>query len=462
MMTQTLPLFGYRLVNSDQGTAVAALLDRPGRTTAAFMNAHCANVAARDELYKRALKAADFILPDGSGISLAAKLVGRRFKANLNGTDLCAPLCEAAAHRGLPIFLLGGKPGIAERAADNLRAKMPSLQIAGTHDGYFDETRSEEVVEAINASGAAIVLVAMGVPRQETWIYRHRPALKPQLVMGVGALLDFEAGAVSRAPKALRARGLEWTWRLAIEPRRMAARYLLGNPEFVGRAVAHALATRASRLARPTPRTGASVGNSVAMPRSKRLLDIAIASSALLMLSPVFAAAALAVKLSSRGPVLFHQNRVGLDGKHFGMIKFRSMHVDAEARKTALLAQSERDGVCFKMKNDPRLTPVGGFIRRFSIDELPQLWNVLRGDMSIVGPRPALPEEVAAYPGSALRRLQAVPGITGIWQVSGRAEIGFQRMVAMDVSYIRTKSLLLDLLIIGRTAQAVFGGKGAY
>ncbi len=447
-MTKTISLFGLPLVDTDKQSAIAAMLDHPARATAAFLNAHCVNNAAKDSVYARALRAADFVLPDGSGISLAAKLLGKKLTENLNGTDLCHPLCEEAARRGLSIYLLGAKPGVAERAAAKMTEKVPGLKIAGTRDGFFDDANSGDVVRHANESEADIVLVAMGVPLQDVWIYRHRRQLNAQLVMGVGALFDFEAEAVSRAPKILRKRGLEWTWRLAVEPRRMAARYLLGNPVFVARAVANAL------------RSTAPV--SKAMPRTKRCLDIMVAGTALAALSPLIAATAVAVKATSQGPVLFRQTRVGLDGQKFEMLKFRSMHVDAEARRASLLDNSEREGVCFKMKNDPRLTSIGSFIRRYSIDELPQLWNVIRGEMSIVGPRPALPEEVAAYPTGALRRLAGVPGITGVWQVSGRAEIGFDRMVAMDVAYLRSKSMFLDLLLIGLTARAVFAGRGAY
>ena len=447
-MTATLPLFGLPLVDAAPRAAIAAMLDRPGRSTAAFVNAHCVNAAARDKLYARALRAADFVLPDGSGIALAAKMAGRRLTANLNGTDLCRPLCEEAARRGLSIYLLGARPGVAERAARGMALKVPGLRIAGTRDGFFDEGETDSVIAEVNASGADIVLVAMGVPLQETWLYRHRRALDARLAMGVGALLDFEAGVVPRAPAPLRRAGLEWTWRLAIEPRRMFARYVLGNPAFVARAAANAWRGRRARPA--------------AMPATKRALDLAAGAAALALLSPVLAATALAVRATSRGPVLFRQTRVGRDGTPFTMLKFRSMHVDAEARRDALLALSERDSVCFKMRDDPRLTPVGAFIRRYSLDELPQLWNVIRGDMSLVGPRPALPQEVAAYPAPARRRLAAVPGITGIWQVSGRAEVAFGRMVAMDLTYIRTRSLIVDLALLGRTARAVVAGRGAY
>jgi exopolysaccharide biosynthesis WecB/TagA/CpsF family protein len=348
----------------------------------------------------------------------------------------------------LSVYLLGARPGVAGRAAAAMARKAPGLRIAGTRDGYFDEAETEAVIAEINASGADIVLVAMGVPLQETWLYRHRRALSARLALGVGALFDFEAGLVPRAPAPLRRAGMEWAWRLAVEPRRMFARYVLGNPTFVARAAANAWRGRRTRPA--------------AMPLAKRALDVSAGLLALAVLSPVFLATALAVRFTSSGPVFFRQTRVGRDGTPFTMLKFRSMHVDAEARRDALLQHSERDAVCFKMRDDPRLTPVGGVIRRYSLDELPPLWNVIRGDMSLVGPRPALPEEVAAYPAPARRRLSAVPGITGIWQVSGRAEIAFGRMVAMDLTYIRTRSLVLDLLLLGRTAQAVLAGRGAY
>jgi len=194
----------------------------------------------------------------------------------------------------------------------------------------------------------------------------------------------------------------------------------------------------------------------------KRPMDMLLVALMLPVLLPVFAVIALLVKADSRGPVFFVQERVGLDGRRFRMVKFRSMHRDAEARRAALLATSDREGVCFKVREDPRVTRVGRFLRRSSLDELPQLLNVLRGDMSLVGPRPALPEEVAAYPDRAMERLHVPPGLTGLWQVSGRAEVPFERMIDMDVSYVRTASPALDLRILAATVGVVISGRGAY
>jgi exopolysaccharide biosynthesis polyprenyl glycosylphosphotransferase len=195
----------------------------------------------------------------------------------------------------------------------------------------------------------------------------------------------------------------------------------------------------------------------------KRLFDIAASAVLLVLLLPVFGLVALAIRLESPGPILFRQTRVGRWGRLFTMWKFRSMYVDAEARKAALMAQNEMaGGVLFKMKNDPRVTKVGRFIRKTSIDELPQLWNVLRGEMSLVGPRPPVPAEVDEYSLSDRRRLEVIPGITCIWQISGRSEIPFEQQVELDVQYIESQSFWTDLKILLKTVPALLLGTGAY
>ena len=193
----------------------------------------------------------------------------------------------------------------------------------------------------------------------------------------------------------------------------------------------------------------------------KRLIDIAVSASALLVLAPLLGAIALAVKLSSPGPVFFRQKRAGLNGRPFWMLKFRSMYIDAEERKKELLAHNEMDGPVFKMERDPRITPVGRFLRKFSLDELPQLINVLKGEMSLVGPRPPVPEEVEKYDWWQRRRLSFRPGLTCIWQVSGRNKIGFKEWMEMDLAYIDNWSLALDFILLLRTIPVVLTGKGA-
>ena len=195
---------------------------------------------------------------------------------------------------------------------------------------------------------------------------------------------------------------------------------------------------------------------------AKRAFDLAGSSALIVALSPVMAATALAIKLSDGGGVFFRQERVGLKGELFECLKFRSMYTDAEARLAELETCNESDGVLFKMANDPRVTPVGRFIRRFSIDELPQLFNVWRGQMSLVGPRPALPREVAVYKEHVLRRLDARPGMTGLWQVSGRSDLSWDDTVRLDLYYVDNWSMVQDLAILAKTLGAVVSSRGAY
>jgi lipopolysaccharide/colanic/teichoic acid biosynthesis glycosyltransferase len=195
----------------------------------------------------------------------------------------------------------------------------------------------------------------------------------------------------------------------------------------------------------------------------KRALDLTGSGVALAVLSPLFGVIALLIKLEDGGPILFRQVRVGRHGREFRMLKFRSMRPDAEARLNELLAKNKhRVGITFKIKDDPRVTRVGRWIRKFSFDELPQFWNVFRGDMSLVGPRPPVPREVALYSLADRRRLSVKPGITCIWQISGRAEIDFPGQVQLDVRYIESRSLVQDIKILCKTVPAVLSGNGAY
>jgi exopolysaccharide biosynthesis polyprenyl glycosylphosphotransferase len=194
---------------------------------------------------------------------------------------------------------------------------------------------------------------------------------------------------------------------------------------------------------------------------AKRVFDVIGSGLALVLLSPMFAAVALAIRLESPGPVFFRQRRSGLNGRVFDMLKFRSMYVDAEARLEALKAKNEMSGPVFKMANDPRVTQVGRFLRRTSLDEFPQFWNVLRGEMSIVGPRPPIPAEVRQYKRWQRRRLSMKPGITCIWQISGRNNIDFDHWMELDLEYIDHWSLWTDLEICLKTVPAVILARGA-
>jgi exopolysaccharide biosynthesis polyprenyl glycosylphosphotransferase len=194
----------------------------------------------------------------------------------------------------------------------------------------------------------------------------------------------------------------------------------------------------------------------------KRILDIAAAILGLVLLSPVIAVLALIVRATSRGPVFYRSTRIGRGGHPFTFYKLRSMVKDADLKRQHLSHLNEADGPVFKIARDPRITPIGRFMRTTSLDEIPQFWNVLRGDMSLVGPRPPIPEEVAQYEPWQLGRLDVRPGLTCLWQISGRSCIGFQEWMRLDLEYIRHRSFMLDLKILLRTLPAVLSREGAY
>ena len=398
----TVHMLGVGMANVTMQEAlaqIASAVEGDVRKSFAFVNADCLNQAAVNPAYARVLSRQAAVFADGSGIRLAARLRGVHMKDNVNGTDLFPLLCAWAAREGHGLFLLGARDGIAAEVARRMQADYPGLIISGTQHGYYPPQDEDKVIEAINASGARILLVAMGAPHQELWIGRHRDELTSNAAIGVGGLFDFYSGRIPRAPMWMRRSGLEWIYRLRQEPSRMWRRYVLGNPVFLWRtwreqqalrsATLFPWRTEATRIQRILRKASLRARQPL-YHGAKRTLDIILASCGLLALAPVFLAIAAAIKLESPGPVFFSQQRVGLRGKRFRMWKFRSMYVDAEARRAALLAQSDRSGMHFKMKHDPRITRVGRIIRRASIDELPQLFNVLKGTMSIVGPRPNL------------------------------------------------------------------------
>jgi len=475
-------ILGVRLDNVTMAEAVERIVHGAGScrpATVFFGNADCLNIASTDARYRKALAAADCVFADGIGLRIAARLLGQRLLANVNGTDMFPLLCGAAARAGISVYLLGGRPGVAVAAARAMQQAVPGLRIAGFHHGYFSDDEQADVIEDINRSGARILLVGLGAPRQELWIKEHEASLAPPVKLGVGGLFDYYSGRIPRAPLWLRQVGLEWVWRLAQEPSRLWRRYVVGNVVFLYRvAMSHVQGGH-------RPAAAAITGNGLVQRRlaegrgawlrlmplisesvtrlTKRSLDVVLSLLGLLAIAPLLLLVSLAIKLDSKGPVIFRQQRVGRDGRTFTMFKFRSMHVDAEARISELLARNEMaGGVIFKMREDPRVTRVGRFVRRTSLDELPQLFNVLRGDMSLVGPRPPLPREVAEYSPSDRRRLETAPGITCIWQVSGRSEIPFPMQVEMDLQYIHRQSLGEDLRLLARTVPALLRGRGAY
>jgi lipopolysaccharide/colanic/teichoic acid biosynthesis glycosyltransferase len=228
-------------------------------------------------------------------------------------------------------------------------------------------------------------------------------------------------------------------------------------PALLGRmARLRAGASRACKLARLQ-------AGSVAGVLARRGIDVAVGGTGLLLASPVLVAAAVAVKLTSPGPALFRQVRVGQHGRPMVLFKMRTMYLDAEQRLAELVSRNEsQGGVTFKIRRDPRVTPVGRLLRKYSIDELPQLWNLVQGSMTLFGPRPPVPREVALYGAHERRRLEVKPGLTCLWQVSGRSDLSFERQVALDLEYIDNATVRDEARILARTVPAVLSGKGAY
>ncbi len=437
-----------------------------------FLDAHNVNLTFKDDNYRRCLKESDLLLPYGSGVKLALRFQNFKLTNNLSGHDLFPHLCQMAAEAGLSIFLLGAKPGVAWTVAGEMHNQFPELIIAGSHDGFYPEQKNEEIVQIINESGADILLIATGVPRQEVWLEENILKLNTSVNVNVAELFEFYSDRNSRAPAWLRKTGMEWTWSLWRTSPHKLKRHIIGNIKLLIRALIGVVSSKRQSypIFRLTQSNGAAWrrrfswwGLNNALPIVKRLLDVSGASLALAFASPLLIITAIAIKSESKGPIFFQQDRVGLRGKTFKFWKFRSMYIDADERRIELLKHNEmQGGVLFKMKADPRITHIGRIIRRFSIDELPQLWNVLLGDMSLVGPRPALPSEVSQYSLFDRKRLTISPGITGIWQVSGRSDIPFEGQVKMDMEYIHSATIMTDLRLLLKTIPAVLSGQGAY
>lgn len=214
---------------------IETMLSDGGKQKVFFVNAHCINTACTDAQYRLELRNADLVLPDGSGLLIGSRILKRPILENLNGTDLLPKVCVFAAEKGLGIYLLGGKDGIADAAAEQLAKDYRGIRIVGRHHGYFSEEESSVVIQDINRANPDILLVAMGVPLQEKWAAKHIDELNVRVCFAVGGLLDFMSQRVPRAPLWVRSIGMEWAWRLLQEPKRLWRRYLIGNLMFMGR-----------------------------------------------------------------------------------------------------------------------------------------------------------------------------------------------------------------------------------
>jgi N-acetylglucosaminyldiphosphoundecaprenol N-acetyl-beta-D-mannosaminyltransferase len=259
-MPPVLNFFGIPVLNTTMAEAVRWIID--GSATGespkqlAFVNPDCLNISWRDAEYKAVLLDVERVIPDGIGIHIGCRMLGQALRENVNGTDMFPLLCEAAADAGRSIYLLGARPEIAAAAGENMRKRFPALRLAGVRDGYFSEQETTAVIDAVNQSGADILLVAFGVPRQDLWLHQHRARLTPPVCLGVGGLFDFYSGRIARAPAWMREMGLEWVYRLMQEPGRMWRRYVIGNPLFLYRVWRQTL--EPGRFALPAEMQGAA------------------------------------------------------------------------------------------------------------------------------------------------------------------------------------------------------------
>jgi len=469
-----LHLMGVRFMNMTMKNTVELIktnVKNRKKSNIYFINADTLNKTYKNKSLRMILNKTRYVFPDGIGIKVACNMMNMPLKENINGTDMFPFICQMAQEEGMKIFLYGAKDSVAEKMKIKVLDKFPNLKIVGAINGY--DLNDNEVVNMINYSEADIVLVAKGAPLQEQWINTYSNKICAPVIIGVGGLFDFYSGNIPRAPIWMREIGLEWTYRLMQEPKRMWKRYIVGNPLFLIRTFLWNKLQKQKRMKKYfatilrrerfsfLPDFSLMIHNFY--PIAKRMIDISATLVATLLLAPLMIIVVIFIRLESKGPILFSQKRVGLDGKLFNMYKFRSMVQNAEALKKELTDTNEsKDGVIFKMKDDPRITKVGKFIRKWSIDELPQLFNVLKGDMSLVGPRPPVPSEVVEYVNNELKRLHIAPGITCYWQIAGRSEIPFKQQVALDIKYIATRSLWTDIKILVATVPAVLAKKGAY
>ncbi|MFT5661305.1 MAG: exopolysaccharide biosynthesis WecB/TagA/CpsF family protein [Sulfurimonas sp.] len=467
-------IMGVSFINATMQGAIRGIkakVKNKEKTNIYFINADTLNKTYSIPSLESILGKASCVFPDGSGVKMGCKMMRTPLKENLNGTDMFPFICQMAEEEKLKVFFYGAKDGVALKMKEKLLKDFPSLEIVGVANGY--DLHDNEVINMINHSKADIVFVAKGAPLQEEWIHTHSYRIAAPIVIGVGGLFDFYSGNVSRAPLWMRKAGIEWVYRFMLEPQRMFYRYIIGNPLFLMRMYLWNKKQKTKRLKKYYELKNIKEVNSYLptmsfmtyslYPLLKRILDVVSVFIAMLFLSPLMLGVVILIKLESKGAAFFHHKRVGRNGKVFNMYKFRSMVENAEVLKESLMGMNEsKDGVIFKIKSDPRITKVGKFIRKWSIDELPQLFNVLRGDMSLVGPRPPLPSEVEGYTSDDLKRLHVAPGITCYWQISGRSEIPFKQQVDLDKKYISTCSLWTDIKILFATVPAVLAGKGAY
>ncbi len=433
-----------------------------------FADAETVTYSVSDERVRASMLNADLLIPRGKGVNARLNLRTRGPAESANTSQLYRELLYTLESTGRRVILFSDSKRDLVKFEIQVAKYFPALNIKYQLLDVNYDLSTASIKAAITSDNAEVALFAAVSPIQEQLVSKFQGLNNLKLVAALG--LPFFA-AVSEIEGHSLWHNLRHS--LLLKPIKLV-RFLQASIALTPRSTERepsrfnrmlqgwGWTTRLSRLLIRLKAWWWSMR--CKMQRiTKRIIDMTGALFGLLALSPLLIPVMIIIKVTSPGPLFYSQIRVGHKGKLFRMWKFRSMYIDADARKAALLEQNESAaGVIFKMKRDPRITPIGRVIRRLSIDELPQLYNVLTGDMSLVGPRPALEAEVAQYPVLARARLEAIPGLTGLWQISGRSDLPFDKQVLLDTAYVNQQSAINDIKLIAKTIPAVVSGKGAY
>lgn len=430
--------------------------------------------------YRAVINHADLVTPGGMPLVWMLRALGLKGQTRVYGPELTLKVCQAASARGIPVGFYGGTSAAISMLSARLQEKFPGLRVTYAHSPPFRplaEGEREGVIAQIRQSQCRILFVGLGCPKQERWMAAHRGVL-PVVMLGVGAAFDFLSGQKPQAPAWMQRLGLEWLFRLCSEPKRLWFRYLYHNPRFVLLALGQLIreqvfSFRENHRAFPKPsetessmeETGEfekALAQKQIQVRFKRLFDLIASIVALILLAPLLLVIALLITVTSPGPVFFRQKRDGYQGRDFLMWKFRSMQVRHDHAMVTAQQTAAAEGKLIKLQRDPRVTRLGKILRVTSLDELPQLFNVLKGEMSLIGPRPLVPFMLEPYPDFRRTRALMRPGITGLWQIRDRENnTSALSMMKHDLEYIERFSLALDGKILLRTVGVVFSRKGA-
>lgn len=397
-----------------------------------YINSECFLRAVRDDRYRHILTRSDIIYPDGYGVIIAARMTGVPLPQRVNAADFFDDFIKRVLKRKKTIYLIGGRRETIQKTVDSLRRKFSLLKIIGYTDGYLKASQRRVTAKKISQLRPDFLLVGMGVPMQEQWVDEYKEMFPHTVTWCVGGLFRILSGELRHAPSWMRKNGLEWLYRLYQEPKRLWRRYTVHIIEFCALIVWFS-----------------------AQYFLKRAFDLIISTVIGICLLPAAFCIAVLIKLTSPGPIFFIQQRVGQHGRHFSMYKFRTMIEKADKIKRRFKTLNEADGPVFKIKNDPRFTPLGAFLSRSGFDEIPQLLNVVKGDMSLVGPRPLPVYEVVALSSEDRIREAVRPGMTSMWVLEGSHRLSFRKWMELDRQYVESQNFFWDAWILFHTVKLV-------